>query len=78
MDRHSIRWMRDDGEDSGRPLKRFVYVEPDFKLQQVMSVLLDNRCSMAPIVTVDPDTGRVSTSYKCSKLSYVAFYLFKP
>lgn len=59
MDLHSIRTVREEARIQGRSIKELVYVEPEFKLQQVIDTLLDKKCSMAPIVTVDQDSERV-------------------
>ena len=59
MDQHSIRDMREEALLSGRGAKSLVSVEPDMKLQEVVETLFNKKCSMAPIVTVDSESGRV-------------------
>lgn len=75
MDLHSIRTVREEARLQGRAIKELVYVEPEFKLQQVIDTLLEKKCSMAPIVTVDQDTERVRLEevLECSGLRTIKY-----
>ncbi|CAD7699648.1 unnamed protein product [Ostreobium quekettii] len=59
MDRHSIRDMREEMAHKCPGVKSLVYVEPDMKLQEVVQTLFSKKCSMAPIVTVDTESGQI-------------------
>lgn len=53
MDAHTIRGMREQALADGRPAKQLVSLEPLDNLQQVITRLFRDRCSMAPVLSCD-------------------------
>lgn len=86
MDRHTIRQLKQEVPENGeRHSERLVYVEPEMRLDDVVRILIEKHCSMAPIVT--PEEGRkVNPKVDCRyfpfrfrkyfiRLRWEAFYL---
>lgn len=55
MDAHTIRSLREEAAGDGRPPRPLMYVKPDDKLSDVAATLADQKCSMTPILTSDPN-----------------------
>jgi len=54
MDRHTIRNLKQEANDNGsHQADRFVYIEPEATLEDVVNTLIDKRCSTAPIVAIE-------------------------
>jgi len=56
MDQHTIRGLREEAVQEGRPSKPLVSLHPGDALSTVLQKLFRNRCSMAPVLT-GPSTG---------------------
>jgi len=59
MDQHTIRGLREEAVQEGRPSKPLVSLHPGDALSTVLQKLFRNRCSMAPVLT-GPSTGLFS------------------
>ena len=54
MDHHTIRNLKQEvAQNGGHPSDRFVYVEPEATLEEVVQTLIEKRCAMAPIVAIE-------------------------
>ena len=53
MDAHTIRNMREQSIADGQPPKALVSLNPTDPLKAVIDKLFQNRCSMAPVLTLD-------------------------
>ena len=51
MDQHTIRGLREEAAQEGRPPKALVSLHPADALSTVLQKLFRNRCSMAPVLT---------------------------
>ena len=51
MDQHTIRGLREEAAQEGRPPKALVSLHPGDALSTVLQKLFQNRCSMAPVLT---------------------------
>ena len=61
MDQHTIRGLREEAVQEGRPSKALVSLHPGDALSTVLQKLFRNRCSMAPVLT-GPSTGLITQS----------------
>jgi len=57
-----------DAAADGREAKPLVYVRPEDNMAVVVERLFDNRCSMAPILSGDPN-GAAPRERSCSSVS---------
>ncbi|CAL5223035.1 g5490 [Coccomyxa viridis] len=58
MDQHTIRGLREEAAQEGRPPKALVSLHPADALSTVLQKLFRNRCSMAPVLTGPSPAGR--------------------
>lgn len=59
MDHHTIRNLKQQvAQNGGHSSDRFVYVEPEASLEKVVQTLIEKRCAMAPIVSVEDNKVR--------------------
>lgn len=64
MDQHTIRGLREEAAQEGRPPKALVSLHPGDHLSTVLQKLFRNRCSMAPVLT-GPTPGDCCDRLSC-------------
>lgn len=78
MDRHTIRGLREDASAEGRVPKPLVFVRPEEHMGMVVERLFSQRCSMAPILSGDPNgNGEVCTLLHIATMSGVLSCLLR-
>ncbi|KAL3162612.1 hypothetical protein ABBQ38_008659 [Trebouxia sp. C0009 RCD-2024] len=61
MDQHTIRGLREEAANDGRPFRRLVYVKPEEHLDVLVERLVANEVSSAPCLTTEPDGQEICT-----------------
>lgn len=77
MDMHTIRGLREEGALEGRMPRPLVYCQPEENLVAVVQRLFENHCSMAPILSKDPEGGHECDVLHIATLSGVLSCLMR-
>jgi len=77
MDAHTIRGLREEVSAESREPKPLVYVRPDDTLSKVVSTLQRDKCSLAPILSVDPGGQEIPDVLHLATLSAVLACLMR-